>query len=77
MPGIARIMRLDHESDVTYFEVQTNRGKRDFTVRGHSENCVEVSPFRYIIEDVDGNRFEIMDIRRLDRRSQDLLTNII
>lgn len=77
MPRIVRIMRLDHEFDVTYFEVQTDRGKRDFTVRGHSENCVEVAPFRYIIEDVDGNRFEIVDIRRLDRRSQDLLANII
>lgn len=70
-------MRLDHEFDVTYFEVQADRGKRDFTMRGHSENCVEVSPFWYVIEDEDSNRFEIVDIRRLDRQSQDLLANII
>ena len=76
-PKILRIIRLSHESDITYFEVETDRGRRDFSVRGHSENCTEVSPDRYIIEDVDGSRFEIPDVKRLDGRSRALLSRII
>jgi hypothetical protein len=77
MPVIRRIPSLKHEFDLTYFEVETDRGKRDFSVRGHSEHCVEVSPGRYIIEDVDGSRYEIPDIDRLDARSRNFLAKIL
>lgn len=77
LPVIKNITRLNHEFDMAYFEVETDRGHRDFSLRGHAENCVEVSPYRYIIEDVDGSRFEIPDIRKLDKRSQNLLAMIL
>lgn len=77
LPAIRRISRLNHEFDLTYFEVETDRGRRDFTVRGHSENVVEISPGRFIIEDVDGNRFEIPNLYLLDRQSQDFMARII
>jgi len=77
MPKILRVLKLNHEYDISYFLVETDRGQRDFTVRGHHENCVEVSPDRYIIEDVDGSRFEIPDVNRLDARSQSLLARVL
>lgn len=77
MPRITCIHKLSHEFDMTYFEVETDRGRRDFSLRGHSENCVEVSPNRYIIEDVDGCRFEIPNLKALDTRSQTFMECIL
>lgn len=77
LPRIKRIIELSHEFEITYIKVETNRGIRDFSLRGHRENCPEVSPGRFIMEDVDGNRFEILDLFKLDKRSQSLLSQIL
>ncbi len=53
--------------------VDTNRGKRTFTTRNLRENTVQPSPGRYLLSDVDGNRFDIKDLSALDRKSQSLL----
>ncbi|MHB0999297.1 MAG: DUF1854 domain-containing protein [Armatimonadota bacterium] len=77
LPRIKKIIQLSHDFESTYIKVETDKGIRDFTVRGHRENCPEVSPGRFIMEDVDGNRFEILDIHRLDKKSQSLLMQIL
>lgn len=74
---IVQIRHLEHKSDVTHFEVETDRDRRDFTMRDHSENCIEVSPFRYIFKDIPSNRSEIVHTRHIDRQSQGLLANPI
>ena len=77
LPKIKKVIQLNHEFEITYIKVETDRGIRDFSIRGHRENCPEVSPGRFIMEDVDGNRFEIEDFFALDKRSQTLLMQML
>lgn len=77
MPRILKIIELKHEYDISYFQVETDRGKRDFTMRGHRENCQEITPGRFVIEDIDGNRFELEDYTQLDKHGQELLNQVI
>ena len=77
LPRIKKIIELSHEFEITYIKVETDKGIRDFSLRGHRENCPEISPGRFIMEDVDGNRFEIQNFFRLDKRSQSLLSQIL
>lgn len=77
LPKIIEIIQLNHEYDISYIKVKTDHGIRDFSMRGHRENCVEISPGRFIMEDIDGNRFEIPDISKLSKKSQSLLSQII
>lgn len=77
LPKIEQILQLNHEYEFTYIKALTDRGIRDFSIRGHRESCPEISPGRFLLEDIDGNRFEIPDIQKLDRRSRSLLSQII
>ncbi len=73
---IQRIESIQMEYGVTYWDVMTDRGKREFVIRGH-ENTHWASDTRLLLTDVDGNRFEILDYTRLDPHSITLIeTNV-
>ena len=73
---IERIHSIQMEFGVTYWDVETDRGKREFVIRGH-ENTHWASETRLLLTDVDGNRFEILDYTRLDPNSIRLIeTNV-
>jgi Domain of unknown function (DUF1854) len=74
---IQRLVSLKQEFGVTYWEVETQRGLRDFVVRDLQENCVWLSDSHILLIDVDGSRFEIPDRRELDEHSRLLLENIL
>jgi Domain of unknown function (DUF1854) len=74
---IQRVVSLKQEFGVTYWEVDTERGRRDFVVRDLQENCVWLSESHLLLIDVDGSRFEIPDRRELDEHSRLLLENIL
>lgn len=77
VPVITRIDRIKEEFGYAYWEVQTDRGPRRFTVRGMHESVLPVGPDRYIIVDVDGNRFEIPSLSKLDPKSLKLLDALL
>ncbi len=69
----ARVEAVTHarqEFGVTYWSVQTDRGARDFVTQNLQENAVWLSDTHLLLLDVDGNRFEIEDLARLDPRSR-------
>ena len=70
---IQRIHELESEFGIAYWDVETPRGRRDFVVKDVQSNVTWLSPTRLLLVDVDGNRFEISDLRILDQRSQTLL----
>ena len=73
---IQRIESIQMEYGVTYWDVMTDRGKREFVIRGH-ENTHWASDTRLLLTDVDGNRFEVVDYTRLDPHSIQLIeTNV-
>jgi uncharacterized protein DUF1854 len=74
---IRRLVSLKQEFGVTYWEVETDRGIRDFVVRDLQENCIWLSEAHLLLIDVDGSRFEIPDRALLDERSQQFLDAIL
>ena len=65
-PRITAITKAKEEFGFIYWEVSTTSGPCRFTTRNSSGNIVMVSEHRLVIVDIDGNRFEIPDVRELD-----------
>lgn len=74
---IQAIDSLKNEFGVSYWDVQTNRGNREFVVRNVSESAQWIAERRLLLIDVDGNRFEIPDLDALDKRSLSLIEMLI
>jgi len=68
MPKVTKINRLKENHGIMKFDLETEKGHREFETR-HREDIRKLPGGRIIIRDADGNRFEIKDYRKLDRRS--------
>ena len=66
-PLIQRVESLKEEFGYSYWTVDTDAGRRRFTVQSGKNNVTLVGEGRLVIVDVDGNRFEVADYTRLDR----------
>ena len=75
-PSIHSIRELKEEFGYTYWEVDTDRGIRRFTSRG-TESVIDLKGGRIMILDVDGNRYDIPDLEKLDPKSAKLLDALI
>lgn len=69
---ITKIVAIDEEYGVTRWKVETDRGPRTFDVATRHD-VRPVGPNRYLIRDVDGNRYEIPNTAQLDAASRALL----
>ena len=67
---------MREEFGATYWTVETDRGRREFVVRHMRDNAHYLSATRLLITDVDGNRFEVPDMSKLDSESYDLLSRV-
>ena len=67
--AIQRVNAVRNEYGTSYWDVQTNRGPREFVVQNVSENAQWLGDHRLLITDVDGNRFEIPHLGELDKKS--------
>lgn len=74
---IRRIRNLFSQFGAAFWEVETDKGFREFVIRGTTEHVRWLSDDRLLITDVHGNRFEIPSILGLDRRSQSLLSLLL
>ena len=72
VPRIRRILSIAEAFGVRTWEVVTERGLRTFDIT-ESNQVRLLEPARLVIKDVDGNRYQIEDIRLLDRKSQQWL----
>lgn len=72
IPRILRIYSIATEFGVTKWDVETDHGRRQFTVRERSEVRL-LTGCRVLIRDADGNPYEIPDYTTLDPRSRALL----
>ncbi|MEI6807968.1 MAG: DUF1854 domain-containing protein [bacterium] len=69
MPAIERITGVIERFGTVEWQVDTDRGKYRLTTRDMRDNVLRLGGGRYIIQDVDDNRYEIADAARLDRTS--------
>ncbi len=74
---VETILGIKTEFGVTYWQVLTDKGERDFVVQSLTESCVWLGDQHLLIIDVDGNRFEIADRRALDAASQAQLESVL
>jgi len=74
---IERISGLRQEFGVSYWDVETDRGPRDFVVQSLTEACQWLSERHLLLVDVDGNRFEIADRFLLDPVSRKHLDSVL
>ncbi len=76
-PKIKRVMDMEGRGGTSFFSVETDRGEVKIPMRDLREGMMELSPGRILITDEHGNRYEIPDLDRLDRRSRRLIRRLI
>jgi len=75
MPRIRDILDIQEELNVVTWEVETDRGPRHFEVRNVRQNVRRMGNRRFVIRDVDGNRYEIHDWADLPPAAQRIIWN--
>ena len=73
VPVIRRVLTVKERFGTIDWEVETDRGVCRFTTRNTRENVVQPSPGRYLLTDVEGNRYDVRDLTALDPASQEWL----
>jgi hypothetical protein len=72
VPKITAIYEIEDAHGAARWEVETDRGFRIFDIRDREDVRV-LTKGRVLLQDADGNRYEIEDMSALDERSQRLL----
>jgi len=70
LPVVRRVVQMRERFEILECRVETDRGICQFSIRNLRENVLRPQPNRYILTDVDGNRFDIPDLRALPLASQ-------
>lgn len=73
-PRIRRIIKHEDRFGISTIEAETDRGVVNFQLR-HREDVRVLSSTRCVFQDVDGNIYEVPDVRQLDPASQRFVTN--
>ena len=73
IPAITKILSIEAEFRADVWKVETDKGFRTFEVVGKRRNIRYVTSDHVIIKDIDGNRYEIPSVNKLDKTSKKLL----
>ncbi len=68
-PKISAILSLRDRYGYAYLSAASDAGEITFTLRDAARSIVKVDEKRVVITDIDGNRYEISDVEKLDRKS--------
>lgn len=74
-PVIEKVLKIKDEYGFAYWNVVTNHGPCNFTIRMGGNSVIHLSDSRILIMDIDENRFEIPDVNKLtpgERKKLDL-----
>jgi hypothetical protein len=77
VPVVQRVLSARERFGTVDWTVETDRGVRSFTTRNLRENVVQPAPNRYVLTDVDGNRYDVRDVEALDGVSRAWLLRYI
>lgn len=73
MPKIKEILFLEEFHNLEKWGVITNKGERTFEMRSPKQNLRRLGGGQILVKDVDGNRYEIPDWRKLSKASVALI----
>ena len=68
-PHITKIHSVKERFGYSYWDVESDRGRLSFAMHDTFRNITKISENRVVLNDVDGNRYEIDDVLALDGRS--------
>ena len=68
-PTVTRIKSLKEKLGYSFWEVETDKGDMNFSMHDTYRNIARVGDGMLVISDVDGNRYRIDDVSKLDRKS--------
>jgi len=77
VPVVKRVLAVKERFDVVDWQVETNLGYRTITIRNLRENVEQPAPNRYLLTDVDGNRYDVVNVEELDEVSRAFLWRYI
>lgn len=69
-PKISHVYSTRDKQGYSTLDVETDRGRCKFTIRGGTNAVTRLSETRLIFTDIEGNRFEISDISALTKKEQ-------
>ncbi len=76
VPRIIQILEIEDAHGAARWEVETDRGYRLFDIRDR-EDVKVIEGRRVLLQDADGNRYEVADLTELDERSRRLIDSQI
>ena len=76
-PRIQRIAKVTVANRVPRWEVETDRGPRTFEIYSGRRDVRLLGAGRVLVQDADGNRYEIPDYRSLDPASRALVEELV
>lgn len=77
MPVVKDIIQIKEVFGNYRWKVITDRGEKEFYVKGRSENLAFINDWRIILTDMENCRYEIRDWRILPRRAKIELEKVI
>lgn len=69
LPEIKKIIDIKEEFNYTFFTVETDAGKREFTVFDMNASLVNLGKGSVMISDIDGNKYLIHDITNKGKKA--------
>jgi len=75
IPKIKRVIALNYEGGAYVWAVETDKGRREFKTRGR--RIYQMDDGKIVITDTHGNVYLIENPARLDRRSREMLEEIV
>jgi len=76
LPVLRRILSIEPASEPSRWEVETDRGRTQFTLVSE-DHIRRLGPWGALISDADGVRYRVLDSRTLDAHSRKLLKQYI
>jgi hypothetical protein len=76
MPVIEKILFMKLDGGLWKFVVVTQRGENEFYVRNWRDSAHEIALNQWQIQAVDGQRYMILDLEKLDEKSQRFLDDV-
>lgn len=75
--SIIKVYSAHEESGATYWDVETNRGRREFITQGLQEHAQWMGDNHLLLLDVDACRYEITSIGALDTQGQQIVWDVV
>ena len=73
IPRITKFIKMREKFSIWMWTVETDRGVCTFEIRNHLTAIKPLYDGRVLIKDANDNRYEIPDIKKLDKRSRRML----